>query len=264
MESHSANASAPCLLTAYGAAPGIVRRPAADTVARKWPRPRRSQTGSSTRAARTCAMTFTCQASSQSRSGASGPPPVPTPAFAQKRSMPPSSARDWATSAETPSTEAASPGADRPPTAAATRAAAAASRSLTTTWAPAAARRRASASPIPEPAPVTTARRPSTYAMWRTVALLVLSGRWSDGQPADDVPRAQPRQALGHLLERQVVGDHRLDHPVGDVPHEFVVAAAHQRRVLAPVQAPVQPEDRVVLHQRVGERRLRDDAGREP
>ena len=37
-------------------------------------------------------MTLTSQASSQAASSASGPPPVPTPALAQKTSMPPPSA----------------------------------------------------------------------------------------------------------------------------------------------------------------------------
>src|SRR5919199_2857615 len=167
MASHSAKASAACFVTAYGAAPGIVSSPAAETVATKCPRPRSSHSGSTCRAARTCAIVLTCQARSQSASEAAGPPPTPTPALATKRSTPPSASRAARTSATAPSSVAASPGAATPPTDADTACARSASRSLTTTRAPSAASRRAIAAPIPEPAPVTTARIPSTYVIRR-------------------------------------------------------------------------------------------------
>src|SRR5699024_944160 len=105
-------------------------------------------------------MTLTCQARSQSASGASGPPLVPTPALATYRSMPFRCAAASAMSAVTPSSLAASPGTANPPISVATDSAAPESRSLTTTSAPASARRRARAAPIPLPAPVTTAPVP--------------------------------------------------------------------------------------------------------
>src|SRR5699024_2436458 len=101
-------------------------------------------------------MTLTCQARSQSASGASGPPLVPTPALATYRSMPFRCAAASAMSAVTPSSLAASPGTASPPISVATASAAPASRSLTTTSAPASASLRAKVAPIPLPAPVTT------------------------------------------------------------------------------------------------------------
>src|SRR6266702_8699639 len=167
-DSHSANASAPCLVTEYGADPGVASRPAADTVQIRCPLPRSSQPGSSSRAARTCAITLTSQESAQSASLASGPPMRAIPAFAQYKSISPSSALAASTSAATPSSDAASAGTAtaRPPPEAshdrATAVTAAAFRSLSTTLAPSAANRRASAAPMPLPAPVTTTPAPVT------------------------------------------------------------------------------------------------------
>ncbi len=60
--SHSANPTAACLVTEYGAAPSIVSRPAADAVTTNVPAPRSSQPGSSARAARTWASVLTSHA----------------------------------------------------------------------------------------------------------------------------------------------------------------------------------------------------------
>ena len=114
----------------------MVSSPAADTVQIRWPRPRSSHRGSSSRAALTCAITLTCQDSSHSVSVASAPPGRPTPALAQYRSIAPSASVAAPTSAATPAADAASPGTATAPHAAATRAAALASMSLTTTRAP--------------------------------------------------------------------------------------------------------------------------------
>ncbi len=170
-ESHSANASAPCLVTEYGAEPGVASNPAAETVQIRCPLPRSSQRGSSSRAARTCAITFTFQESAQSSSLASGPPRRAIPALAQYRSISPSSDLAAPISAVTPSSEAASPGAATalPPPAAehdcATDVTAAAFTSFSTTFAPSATNRRASAAPMPLPAPVTTTPAPATESI---------------------------------------------------------------------------------------------------
>src|SRR6185437_5791122 len=140
----------------------MVRSPAADTVQIRWPPPRSRQAGSRSRAARTCAMTLTCHEAFQSASLACSPAPRAIPAFAQNRSISPSTSRATPTSAATPPSVAASPGTAVAPHAVATAAAAAASMSLTTTRAPSAANLRASAAPMPLPAPVTTTPAPLT------------------------------------------------------------------------------------------------------
>ena len=81
--SHSANPTAACLVTEYGAAPSIVSRPAADAVTTNVPWPRSSQPGSSARAARTWASVLTSHARCHSSSGVSGPVPATVPAFEQ-------------------------------------------------------------------------------------------------------------------------------------------------------------------------------------
>src|SRR5215471_9375595 len=152
----------------------MVSSPAADTVQIRWPLPRSSQRGSSNRAARTCAITLTCQLSAQFASVSS---PRATPAFAQNRSISPSTSLAAATSAATPSSLAASPGAAVPPHDCATCAEAPAFRSLTTTRAPSAANLRASAAPMPLPPPVTTTPAPLTdsipYSLHRSPWLQV-------------------------------------------------------------------------------------------
>ena len=61
----------------------MVSSPAADAVTMKQPRPRSSQVGSSSRDARTWAMTLTSQARCQTGSGVSGPVPTAMPALEQ-------------------------------------------------------------------------------------------------------------------------------------------------------------------------------------
>src|SRR5258708_6085071 len=167
-ESHWASARAPCLVTEYDADPGVASKPAADTVQIRCPLPRSSHAGSSSRAARTWAITLTFQESDQSASLASGPPRRAIPALAQYRSISPSSARADPIRAVTPSSEAASAGtAIALPTPAwphdsATAVTDAAFRSFSTTLAPSATNRRASAAPMPLPAPVTTTPAPAT------------------------------------------------------------------------------------------------------
>src|SRR5262245_33443876 len=51
MDSHSASATDPCLVTVYAALSICVSRPAADAVIMKWPRPRSTMPGSTCRAA---------------------------------------------------------------------------------------------------------------------------------------------------------------------------------------------------------------------
>src|SRR5262249_12092095 len=115
------------------------------------------------------------------------PPAVGTPAFAQNRSTPPRFATAAATRAPAPWSEAASPAIAAAPISAATWAQRSASTSFTTTVAPQAARRRASAAPIPDPAPVTTARRP-----FRSGGLLNVSNvtpfQARKNGPSNDVP----------------------------------------------------------------------------
>ncbi len=163
--SHSAKPSEACLVTEYGAAPRLVSNPAADTVARKCPRPRSSQRGSSSRAARTWAITLTSHTRAHCSSGTSGPPATAMPALAQNRSISPSVVRAAATSARTPSSDAASPATAVPPIRVATADAASPSRSATTTRAPSAASRVASAAPIPRPPPVTTTPAPASSSV---------------------------------------------------------------------------------------------------
>src|SRR5580700_9299745 len=163
--SHSAYASAPCLVTEYGAAPSMVSSPAADAVTTKQPRPRPSQPGRSSREARTWAITLSSQDRCQDASGASGPVPSAIPALEQKMSISPRCLRAPAMSSRTPSSVATSPGTAYPPISSATAAAAAASRSLTTTRPPPAASLRARARPIPAPPPVTTTPDPSTIVI---------------------------------------------------------------------------------------------------
>src|SRR5262249_28705066 len=135
----------------------MVSSPAADTVQIRGPLPRSSQRGSSSRAARTCAITLTCQLAAQSGSPSCS---QATPAFAQNRSISPSASLAVATSAATPSSPAASPGAAVAPQDRATSPAAAAFRSLTTTRAPSAANPPGRAAPLP--ARVTTTPAPAT------------------------------------------------------------------------------------------------------
>jgi len=61
----------------------MVSRPAADAVTTKQPRPRSSHAGSSSRDARTWAITFTSQARCQVSSGVSGSVPTAIPALEQ-------------------------------------------------------------------------------------------------------------------------------------------------------------------------------------
>src|SRR5215469_721604 len=167
-DNHSANASTACLVMEYAAEPGDASSPAADTVQIRCPLPRSSHAGSSSRAARTCAIALTFHESAKSASVASGPPNRAIPAFAQYRSISPSSALAASISEATPSSDAASPlnASAWPPAAvshdAATALTASAFRSFSTTLAPSAANRRASAAPIPLPAPVTTTPTPVT------------------------------------------------------------------------------------------------------
>ena len=151
--------------TEYGAEPSIVSSPAADTVQIRWPLPRSSQPGSSSRAARTCAITLTCQEMSQS---ARRPPRRLAGRSPRSRSTGRSRrARPWRRrSARRPRPRWRRRRARRwhrtrrrPPTAGA------ASMSLTTTRAPSAANRRARAAPMPLPAPVTTTPAPLTDSM---------------------------------------------------------------------------------------------------
>src|SRR5262249_55744893 len=189
-DSHSANASAPCLVTEYGADPGVASRPAADTVQIRWPLPRSTQAGSSSRAARTWAITLTFQESAQSASVASGPPRRAIPALAQYRSISPSSPRAEEIRAATPSSEAASAGtaialpSPNLPHDSATAASDAAFTSLSTTLAPSATNRRASAAPMPLPAPVTTSPAPATDFITDLPTVLLAGGPPHRTRPA--------------------------------------------------------------------------------
>ena len=176
----------------------MVSSPAADTVQIRWPLPRSSQGPSSSRAARTCAMTLTCHESSQSASLASGPPPRTMPGVgavqvdlaelgagrADQRGHAVLAARVAGHRGRRRRRRRPPP----PPRA---------SMSLTTTRAPSAANRRASAAPMPLPPPVTTTPAPAT-----DLTRCIRRGRLTS--PASDGPvpvrGAEPdRRALGPL-----------------------------------------------------------------
>src|SRR3954469_17301782 len=138
--------------------------PAIDAVVMRCPPPRSVQPGSSARIAYTCDITLMRHWRSQTSSGASGPPPVASPAFANHASIGPMSRSPSSTSARvaasspTSSTRATT----RSPASLASRSTPAPSRSAATTVrAPRSTSPRTSAPPIPPAAPVTTMMLPS-------------------------------------------------------------------------------------------------------
>src|SRR5205814_1261426 len=129
-------------------------------------------------------------------------PPAPLPGRrAQRRPRPPARARRPAPApAGSPplARPRAGPSPRRvPPRWHWARGAPAASRSLTTTRAPPAASRRASAAPIPDAAPVTTTRSPSTYVIGRGYRPVGGQGGATVSRPTTDPParRASPAGA---------------------------------------------------------------------
>src|SRR5580693_5908678 len=202
----------------------MVSSPAADAVTTKQPWPRPSQPGSSSRDARTWAITLSSQDRCQDSSGASGPAPAAIPALEQKMSISPRCPRAPAMSSRTPSSVATSPGAAYPPISSATAAAAAASRSLTTTRPPPAASLRARARPIPAPPPVTTTPDPSTIVI-RAPTISVNKGTVSPRHPpqgiaaeagtADPLLASSPAGQRGRGGQQLVDPDLYQPHPSG-------------------------------------------------
>src|SRR5581483_4295273 len=162
--SHSANATAACLLTAYVAEPICDKSPAADAVCRKYPSPRDSIAGNTARAAYTCANTFTSQTRCHCSSGVSTPPGTMMPALEQKRSIDPYCAVDVSTSRITSASTATSVVTANPPVSCATAPAPSPSMSATTMpRAPSCLKRRHNAAPIPVAPPVTTTTLPWSF-----------------------------------------------------------------------------------------------------
>jgi len=116
-----------------------------------------SQIGSTARAAKTCAITFTSQQCCQSTAAVRSSPSTAMPAFEQNRSIAPCRSITWATTLCMSPSRETSAAIGRPAISAATRSAAAPSRStMTTAFAHSTAKRRHSARPMPFPPPVTT------------------------------------------------------------------------------------------------------------
>src|SRR4051794_32473335 len=159
--SHSARPTAACLVVAYALSPIELRMPAIEAVVIRWPPPRSVQPGSRARAAKTCDIRLMRHWRSQTSSGASGPPPVAKPAFANHASIGPVSATSACVAASSPtsSTRATT---RSPPSSSASRSTPAPSRSAATTVpAPRSISPRTSALPMPPAAPVTTMVLPS-------------------------------------------------------------------------------------------------------
>src|SRR5699024_12797964 len=87
--SHSAKPTAACLVAEYVGDPSCVSKPAAEAVVAKHPPPPANHRGTITRAATTCAITFTFQEAAHASSAASRPNPENTPALATHTSTEP-------------------------------------------------------------------------------------------------------------------------------------------------------------------------------
>src|SRR6266540_3362849 len=171
----------------------LVSSPAAEAVTSRWPRPLAAMRGSSERATFTCAMTWTwkdrCQSSSLPRSG-----PSATPALEHHRSTGPTSRSTRSTSAATAAgsvTSSPAPSGVAQASSRATRRAPGSSRSATTTArAPSRANRSASARPIPEAPPVTTATAPCRFMLMEPYGITI---------PFDGIPLPEQRELVAEL-----------------------------------------------------------------